>query len=176
MSHDGMTQPPMTDWFLRPAEDSDAESLIRVISRCFDEYPGCVTDVDGEMPDLRAIASAYRRVGGAYWVAVWQGDVVGCIGAAGAAARPGLGLGTELHRLYVDPTARRRGIAQRLVAMVEAYARDQGAAFIELWSDCRFTDAHRLYERLGYRRCPGIRILGDRSNTAEYHFDRVILR
>ncbi len=168
--------PPMTDWLLRPARDTDAEGLIRVITRCFDAYPGCVTDVDGEMPDLWAIASAYQKVGGVYWVAEVAGQVVGCIGAAAAAARPALGLGTELHRLYVDPDARRRGIAARLVAVVEDFALAQHSAFIELWSDCRFTDAHRLYERLGYRRCPEIRILGDRSNTAEYHFDRVIRR
>jgi putative acetyltransferase len=164
----------MTDWLLRPARDTDGDGLIRVITRCFDQYPGCVTDVDGEMPDLRAIASAYRAVDGAYWVAELNGAVVGCIGVAGAAARPGVGVGVELHRLYVDPDARRLGIARQLVATVHDYAKARGARFIELWSDCRFTDAHRLYETLGYRRCPEIRILHDRSNTAEYHFDLAI--
>jgi putative acetyltransferase len=41
---------------------------------------------------------------------------------------------------------------------------------LELWSDTRFVDAHRLDARLGYRRLPGTRDLHDRSNSTEYHY------
>jgi hypothetical protein len=43
---------------------------------------------------------------------------------------------------------------------------------MELWSDTRFLDAHRLYERLGYRRTGRTRELHDLSDTVEYEFDK----
>ncbi|MDX2103431.1 MAG: GNAT family N-acetyltransferase [Alphaproteobacteria bacterium] len=165
----------MTDWLLRPARDGDADDVIAVISRCFDLYPGCVTDVDGEMPELRRIASAYTDVDGAIWVIEQRSRVVALIGIAEAAARPGTGRGMEIHRLYVDPDTRRQGFGRLLLSEAERYAVTRGARFLEAWSDIRFTDAHRLYERMGYRRRPEIRILGDLSNSAEYHFDKLSL-
>lgn len=38
----------------------------------------------------------------------------------------------------------------------------------------RFTDAHRLYERLGYVRSPGTRELHDLSRSVEYHFAKAL--
>jgi putative acetyltransferase len=54
--------------------------------------------------------------------------------------------------------------------MVEREAARNSAAFVELWSDTRFLDAHRLYERLGYTRSPHTRELQDLSNSVEFHF------
>jgi putative acetyltransferase len=55
---------------------------------------------------------------------------------------------------------------------VEEAARAAGASVVELWSDTRFADAHRLYERLGYRRGKHTRQLHDPSDTTEYFYDR----
>ena len=49
-------------------------------------------------------------------------------------------------------------------------AESRGARFVELWSDTRFADAHRLYERLGYRKSGVTRELHDMSGSVEYHF------
>ena len=43
-----------------------------------------------------------------------------------------------------------------------------------LWSDTRFTGAHRLYERLGYRRLPESRTLGDVSNSVEHGYEKAL--
>jgi putative acetyltransferase len=53
---------------------------------------------------------------------------------------------------------------------VEHEARRTGARMVELWSDTRFTAAHRLYERLGYIRLPETRSLSDLSQTTEFHY------
>ncbi len=155
---------------IRPARDADAHALIALIGDVYREYHGCVLDVDGEMPDLRAIASAYDQVGGQFWVAEAEGVAVGCCGMADAAARPGGGRGQELHRLYVAARARRTGLAGRFLDLVEAAARERRGRFVELWSDCRFVTAHGFYHRRGYVQQPEIRMLGDLSHTAEYHF------
>lgn len=152
---------------IRPVTDADSAALIRLIGAAWAEYPGCVLDVDGEEPWLRAPATAHAAQGGRMWVAEWAGQVVGCVGL-----RPVAPDTVELKRLYVAAAARRRGLGQRLTGLVEAEARRRGAARVELWSDTRFTDAHRLYQRLGYERLSQTRALHDRSDTTELHFAR----
>src|ERR1700733_14502841 len=68
---------------IRPAEDADAEQLIALIGACWALYPGIRMDVDGEMPELRGLASYYADAGGALWVADDAGAVIGM-----AAQRP----------------------------------------------------------------------------------------
>ena len=70
---------------IRPGEDSDAEQLIGLIGACWAMYPGVRMDVDGEMPELRALATYCARAGGALWVAEDGGAVLGM-----AATRPAL--------------------------------------------------------------------------------------
>ncbi len=152
---------------IRPARDDDADGLIALIGSAFAEYPGCVLDVDGEMPDLRAIATAYAALDGRFWVAEAGGQVVGCIGCRPAPEDPGM---TELMRLYVHASARRMGLGARLTALVEEETLRRHSRGVLLWSDTRFLDAHRLYERLGYVRQPQTRALYDASDTVEFYF------
>ena len=80
----------------------------------------------------------------------------------------------ELHRLYVRPDMRGQGLGSRLVRRAESHARQRGAAQMVLWSDTRFTTAHRLYSRLGYARIDGQRQLADISQSAEYRFEKAL--
>jgi putative acetyltransferase len=153
---------------LRPVTDADAEGLIALVGACFDEYPGCVLDLPGLDADLLAPATEVARRGGAWWVVERQREIVATIGA-GELRDDGL---LELKRLYVGPTARRRGLAAALVGVVEAYAAERDAVTVDLWSDTRFLDAHRLYERLGYVATGETRELHDPSDTTERRFRR----
>ena len=152
---------------IRDALDSDAEALISLIGAVFDEYPGCVLDVDGEMPQLRAVATTFRGWGGGVWVVERDGRVVGCVACTPAKNEARC---LELRMLYVDKGSRRGGIASKLCDLVEGEARARGAESVELWSDTRFTDAHRLYERRGYVRGPETRELHDKSDTVEFYY------
>jgi putative acetyltransferase len=78
--------------------------------------------------------------------------------------------GAALRSLYVARALRRQGMGARLVGLVEAEARRWGAGYVELWSDTRFVEAHRLYERLGYACGEETRDLHDLSRTVEYYF------
>ncbi len=156
---------------IRDARDDDEGGLIALIGACFGEYSGCVLDVDGEIPELRRIASAYRELGGHFWIAELDGIVVGSVGFAPSA----LPRGIELRKLYVARAERRRGLAHRLCDRVEDAARQRGACFVDLWSDSRFETAHLLYERRGYVRGAETRELHDLSQTVEY-FYRLELR
>lgn len=164
---------------VRPAIDEDAEALRSLIGGVFAEYPGCVLDPDGLDADLAAWATHLDERGGDGWVVVDDADgVVACVGVAPTSDDlPGVEAGAvELKRLYVAAAARRRGLGRALVARVESWARDHGAGAVVLWSDTRFTDAHRLYERCGYRRTGRARQLHDPSNTTEDEFVHVLAR
>lgn len=156
----------MTDYRIRDARDTDAEGLIALIGGCWSEYPGCILDVDGENPELRQIATYFQRLGGWFWVAERQGQIVGSAGCTPT----GNTLIWEFRKLYVAPSMRRRGLGSQLTRLVEDHARAKGAQVAEFWSDTRFTNAHRLYERLGYERGTGTRLLPDISRSYEYYF------
>jgi putative acetyltransferase len=157
-----------TDAAIRPARDGDAQDLFGLLALCFAEYPGCYVDPHEDLADLRAPGSSFSDKGGAFWVAE---DARGRVGACIAIDYPEDGAG-ELHRLYVRPDLRQRGLGERLIRLAEAHARERDARRMFFWSDTRFATAHRLYERLGYRRAEGTRALGDISNSVEYRFEK----
>jgi GNAT superfamily N-acetyltransferase len=151
---------------VRQVRDEDSMPIIDLIGTTWAEYPGCVLDVDGEEPWMRAPATYYAEHGGMFWVAVGaDGALHGCVGCREVAA------GTfELKSLYVAAAGRRGGLGAGLVRLVEETAVDGGAGRMVLWSDGRFIDAHRLYTRLGYQPTGESRELNDLSNTTEFGF------
>jgi GNAT superfamily N-acetyltransferase len=153
---------------IREASDADSEQLIALIGAVYSEYPGCVLDVEGEAPHLLRPASAFTERGGTLWVAELDGTVVGCCGFADG------GEALELLSLYVAARARRRGLGRRLAGLVEAAGHQLGRPWLELWTDTRFLDAHRLYEQLGYVR-GGTRELHDISESVEHHYRKSLV-
>ncbi len=152
---------------IRLAQDADSSAVARLIRDVFAEYEGIVFDL-AELPELRSIRSHFDHKQGRFWV--WQddgGEVVGCVGISTIAPAT-----SELHKLYVKKSARRRGIGTALCELVEKEACLRATQRIELWTDVKFTDAHSFYERRGYVRSPERRALKDRSDTHEYHYVR----
>jgi GNAT superfamily N-acetyltransferase len=155
---------------LRPGRDDDADGFIRLIGDCWSEYPGCIMDVDGEVPELRALATYFAEAGGALWVAERDGRVIGM-----AATRPmGQDAAYEICKVYVAKEARGTGLAHDLLAAAEAHARAAGAERLVLWTDTRFEAAHRFYEKRGFVRQGSIRILDDLSNSLEFRYVKPI--
>ncbi len=151
---------------IRPGRDDDAEGFIRLIGDCWSEYPGCVLDVDGEVPELRALATHFRTASGALWVAELDGRVVGM-----AATRPmAQDSAFEICKVYVAKDQRGSGLAHRLMGTAEDFARNAGAARLVLWTDTRFEAAHRFYEKRGFVRQGAIRILDDLSHSLEFRY------
>ena len=135
------------------------------MSGCWDEHPGCVTDIDNEAPELRALASHMAARGGAAWAAEASGAVAGLV-----ACWPDTGGGFEVGKMYVQAGARGGGPAADLLDTATGFARDSGATELRLWSDTRFRRAHAFYEKHGFVRTGPIRALGDRSNSVEFGY------
>jgi GNAT superfamily N-acetyltransferase len=156
-----MSAPPA----LRAGRDADAEGFIALIGACWAEYPGNILDVDGEVPELRALASYYGGQGGALWVAERDGRIAGMVGT-----RP-LGDGAwELCKMYTDAGLRGGGLAQALIGAAEDFARARGATRMRLWSDTRFDRAHRFYEKQSYVRAGPLKVHNDLSNSIEFEY------
>jgi putative acetyltransferase len=155
---------------IRPVIDADAQDLFGLLSLCYAEYPGCFVDPHDDLPDLISPASSYAATEGAFWaVEDERGRVCACV----AVDFPESGT-AELHRLYVRSDRRGQGFGSLLVRQAESHARARGADRIVLWSDTRFTTAHRLYKRLGYTQIDGQRQLTDISKSAEYRFEKAL--
>jgi putative acetyltransferase len=66
--------------------------------------------------------------------------------------------------------ARRQGLGALLSGLLEDEALSLWKSFVDLWSDTRFQDVHRLYEHLGYVRGAQTRELHDVTNTIEFYY------
>ncbi len=150
---------------VRAGRDSDAPAIIALIADCWSEHPGCVMDLHGENPHLLAPASHYASKGGHLAVAEIDGRVVGTVSCLSEDADV-----IELKGLYVAREQRGTGVADRLLDTVEAAARARGAGRLVLWSDTRFTRAHRFYEKHGYVAAGAVLALADKSNSLEYPY------
>ena len=153
---------------IRPATRDDAPGVVALIGQVFVEY-GWIWDPPTEVPDLLDFDAHYAAPRGAFWVVTDGERVVGSVGVDHKAEG-----GAELHRLYLEPGQRGRGLGEALVALVLDWCHAQSIQRLELWSDTRFEHAHRLYERLGFRRDGERTLAGDVNGTREYRFERAL--
>lgn len=100
---------------------------------------------DGYHWDVLHPEKAYPPPDHVFDVALIGDEVVGTIGGE---ARGGV---AELKRLYLLDRCRGLGVGRALAERFLAWARSVGCTRAILWSDKRFTDAHRLYGKLGFR-------------------------
>jgi putative acetyltransferase len=156
---------------LRHARDDDADAIIALVASVWSEYPGKTLVAAADMPELLAPASAYARRDGRFWVVEagqfpGGGQLIGTI-----ALMPSREAGVvELQKLYVARAMRRNGLGSFLCHLVEREAHEREARAIELWSDVKLLDAHRRYERLGYRRGEALKTYADTSATVRSYY------
>jgi GNAT superfamily N-acetyltransferase len=106
--------------------------------------PATDAEVEAEM---RADPSSYLcPPGGLFLVARTGQTVIGCVALR---LLPG-GLG-EVMRVFVEPTARNRGVGALLMRAVEDAARGQGLTRVRLDTRTELAEARRLYARNGYQ-------------------------
>ena len=79
--------------------------------------------------DFRAFADEYFGAGSGVWLAKTGGAVVGCIALRPLPEIPGA---AEVKRLYVQPSSRGEGIAERLLRTLEAFANEAGYEWLYL--------------------------------------------
>jgi putative acetyltransferase len=148
-------------FMIREATNADAPAIVAVVRAVYDEY-GFSWDADDYHADLYNPEAHYSARGDCFLVALDE-QIRGVVGICFHARIPGeigtvvvhdgkvraAGSDCSLERLYVHPDSRRRGIGEGLTREVLDRGRTAGRRAMELWSDKRFGDAHRLYSRFG---------------------------
>lgn len=152
-----------------PWDDPAAAALRRAMWGFLQErYPELARDVEAR--GGHDVVDAERgRAALATFVATLDGRPVGCATLAAALAGPehltvdplrgvaglaGTVTGTrgfEMRTVFVDPAARRAGVATALVHQIETEARRRGGLALYLGTGIRQPEALRLYVGLGYR-------------------------
>ena len=148
---------------LRPTVPEDTPGILALIGEVYAEY-GCVLDAQTDERHLLEPGPYFRAHGGEFWV-VEEGGRIRATAAVMLDEDAG-----ELKTLYVHPSLRRQGWGRKLTMLAIAYARANGKRKMNLWSDTRFLDAHRLYRSMGFHET-GVRELHDSNNSVEYGFE-----
>jgi GNAT superfamily N-acetyltransferase len=126
---------------IRRATASDVEALSNLIDRTLvaSNAPDYETRfIDMMRESMSATQLAARLAERDCFVAIDSGEIVGTASWSGG----------RLRQMYVAPEHQRNGLGRQLVRHIEAHARSQGAAKIELSSS---HTARGFYEKLGYQ-------------------------
>lgn len=104
--------------------------------------------LDGQPVGCATLAAA--QVGPAH---LTTDPLIGYAGLAQSGVGPGAEdpRGFEMRSVFVDPSARRAGVAKALVRQIEESARRRGGLALYLVTGVRQPEALRLYVKLGYR-------------------------
>lgn len=159
--------------FFRPLRNSDRDALFGLIGGCFQEYAakGVVLDPQGLDHDLQAYASYIEKEQGEAY-GLFAGSLCLASMAYGLLRQPDQQQIAEIKRFYMVREGRGGGLAVAMLADLERRVMAKGVDRMILWSDTRFTRAHRFYEREGYRKTGKKRALNDLSRSIEYLFDK----
>lgn len=149
------------DFTIRTARPEEYETLGEITGRAYlddgfllygedDWYYGHLRNVAGRAEVAEVLAAV--DTGDAAGTVLGGVTFVPAPGVMGDRARPGE---TEIRMLAVDRAARGRGVGEALVrACVERARAVPGCARIVLSTQPEMRTAHRIYERLGFRRAP----------------------
>jgi len=148
---------------LRPAERSDIPVMSNIISTVFDEYGWTFVEID-ELPDFVFYEKHYSDPERAYLFALTDesGQVIGSIAMKNGCRGP------YLSRVYLRAEYRGLGLGKWMTNQVLEVAKSRGFNSAHLWTDTRFMDAHRMYERLGFRMTGELRSLHDVNRSFEF--------
>jgi len=134
---------------IRRATNADIPAIRAVLHTVRDEYGVVVKTITD--PDLDDLEQNYFRRGGYFEVIEDKAHrIVGCAGLYPLTDRR-----AELCKMYLEKTARGRGLGKRLLENLLAAARQAGFAEVWLETNSVLTAAITLYRRYGFQPIPG---------------------
>jgi putative acetyltransferase len=132
---------------IREARADDIPAVIELVAATLAEFGlefgvGAPTD-----EQLKHLPGSYTDHGGAFWVALDGGELVGTAGVFPVAPDA-----FELRKMYLRPTTRGTGVGKRLLEAAIAWSRDHGATLLVLDTVEAMARAIAFYERHGFVR------------------------
>ncbi|MGB9739810.1 GNAT family N-acetyltransferase [Chloroflexus sp.] len=136
-------------WIDGQANATDHLDLIRALFREYAASLPIDLGYQGFEAELATLPGAYAPPQGRLLLALAEGSAAGCV-----ALRPLSATICEMKRLYVRPPFRRFGLGRLLVSKIVAEAIAIGYELMRLDTLPSMHSAIRLYEALGFTRCP----------------------
>ena len=128
---------------VRRATTGDADAIARMIGEL-----GYAVTADEVSARLGAVGDAGQEV----LVAEVDGEVVGCLSTSTMIVLHRPAPVGRISMMVVDDRHRSKGIGARMVGVAEQLLVDKGCQLVEVTSNLRRVDAHRVWERNGYER------------------------
>jgi len=136
---------------IRPATLEDEEGVVYLLEQLFEPPGGLPPDYTRERSSAAFRWAVEQR--NADVLLAFDGDTaVGLTSVYADIQSLGFGPKCWLQDMVVDKERRSEGIGGLLMAAAETWARAHGLTPIELSSNSGRVDAHRFYERQGFRR------------------------
>lgn len=137
---------------IRLAEPGDVPLIVELLVA--DDIGGHGDSADPEFLD--AYAAAFERIAASpvehLYVAEWDGVVAGTFKTTLLSVMSGRGATSLLvQTVHVRPDLRGNGIGHQMMRFCVRQAESAGAASVQLSTNRLRVDAHRFYERLGFR-------------------------
>ncbi len=132
---------------VRTVEPADVAAVLALVADVLAEYglefgKGSPTDAE-----LHGLPDSYLTRGGAFWVALRDGELLGTCGVFPVGPRT-----YELRKMYLHRTSRGLGLGKRLLDVAIAWARERGGTKLVLDTVEQMTRAIRFYEANGFVR------------------------
>jgi len=129
---------------IRRAVPDDAEVIAEIIYEAFAPFEAEYTAGAFEYTTPRADAIGPRFDEGPIWMAELDGEVVGTVSGLPEGER------FYIRSMAIRPSAQRGGIGQKLLEVLEAYAREHRFAKLYLYTTHVLPAARHLYEKNGF--------------------------
>ena len=132
---------------IRPYLESDHSAVVGLVLRIQNNEFQLGISLS-EQPDLKDINASYRDKNGAFWVAVENDTIVGCIGLMALSSKVGV-----LKKFFLDPAYRGRdkNVSSALFSILISHASLRGFDSILLDTPAAATRSHAFYKRVGFR-------------------------
>ncbi|HMR34339.1 MAG TPA: GNAT family N-acetyltransferase [Geminicoccus sp.] len=156
---------------IRPAARAEIPKLSTLIAAAFAPFEGKVPAIPFGLYVENSCNIGERWDEAEVLVAVNGGRIAGTVTFYSDASREQLGLSADwsgFRTLAVHPAMRRRGLGRLLVEECIAKARRLGSPVIGIHTAAFMESACRLYEAMGFVRCPEYDLLA----SSLYDFDR----
>ncbi|MEO1094201.1 MAG: GNAT family N-acetyltransferase [Cyanobacteria bacterium J06638_28] len=147
---------------LRAIQPQDNPRIAAIVRQVLTEFGANQPGFAWSDPELEKLSEAYREPGSAYYVAIYQQEVVGGAGIAPFACEyPAI---CELQKMYLLPDYRGQGNGQALMQklMEVAQSHQYQGCYLETFRTMK--GAMRFYERSGFQQLA--KPLGNSNHTS----------